>query len=558
MAVSANSTAAAPPAKEATGRRLRAQLVEHKRIITPVLVLASLCVVTAISYGPYVSGGRFLADDWANAGWTRFGGPGGIGTLDFFWQVTSFRPVLVLYVPAVHTVLGTDPAAHVVWSLVLAVAAAFALYVVLRQYRLPPLVAVLPAALVIPFPFAESIRLWTTASSVSLVVALYLAGLALALVALTSARRLAVLHLGSLILYALSILMYEITAPAVALSGLAYLVRVRSRAAVIRGVVDLGLAAALVVFVTTGGSRRSQDGSFDPTYLWDRFKLFGRQALSLLGASSLADLVHGKAVLGLVAIVILIGLVVVAVALRARFAQPSRLLLQQSCALSVAGLVVIVVGYLGFVPAASFYFPVAEGLTDRVNAGAAYGYAMVAAGLAFGIGALVAAVAKRPKWGAAIGALLGIVLLAGFIHGTRQTEDRYIKAGEIQDQVMSVIRSTVRHPPRGSLILAADYPVTTGQNIPSFALSNDLQGAVRLAYGREDLGALPLRSGVPVTCGRDGVHVGDASSPDFVTLGPYGRTILVNVRTRRRVTVRTRAQCDAVRGAFPPGPDLAA
>jgi hypothetical protein len=556
MAAHAKSRASPPSATEAKiDQRLRARLHDHKRTITSILVLASLCVVTAISYGPYVTGGRFLADDWANAGWTRFGGPGGIGTLDFFWQVTSFRPVLVLYVPAVHTVFGTDFAAHVLWSLFLAVAAAFALYVVLRLYRLPPLVAALPAALVIPFPFAESIRLWTTASNVSLVIALYLAGLALALVALTSARRPALLHVGSLILYALSILTYEITAPAVALSGLAYLVRVRSRAAVVRGVIDLGLAAALVMFVTTGGSRRPQDGSFDPTYLWDRLKLFGRQALSLLGASSVADFFHGKALLGVIAIVILIGLV--AVTLRARFAQRSRLLLQQSCALSFAGLLVIVVGYLGFVPAANFYFPVAEGLSDRVNVGAAYGYSMVVAGLAVGIGALAAAMARRPRWGMPIGALIGGVLLAGFVHGTRQIEDRYIKAGRIQDRVMSAIRSTVRHPPRGSLILAADYPVATGQNIPSFALSNDLQGAVRLAYGRGDLSALPIRSGVPVTCGKDGVHVGDATLPEFVTLGHYGRTILVNVRTHRRVSVRTRSQCEAVRGEFPPGPDLA-
>jgi hypothetical protein len=556
MAVHAKSTAPPPSATEAKiDQRLRARLLEHKRILTSALVLASLLVVTAISYGPYVSGGRFLADDWANAGWTRFGGPGGTGTLDFFWQVTSFRPVAVLYVPAVHTVFGTDPAAHVVWSLVLAVAAAFALYVVLRLYRLPPLVAALPAALVIPFPFAESIRLWTTASNVSFVVALYLAGLALALVALTSARRPTLLHVGSLILYALSILTYEITAPAVALSGLAYLVRIRSRAAVVRGVVDLGLAAALVALVTTGGSRRPQDGSLDPTYLWDRLKLFGRQALSLLGASSVADLTHGKALFGAIAIGVLLGLA--AAAWRARLPERSRVLLQQSCALSFAGLVAIVVGYLGFVPAASFYFPVAEGLSDRVNAGAAYGYAMVVGGLAFGLGALIASAAKRPKWGAAIGALIGVVLLAGFIHGTRQIESRYIKAGEIQDQVMSAIRSTVRHPPRGSLILAANYPVATGQNIPSFALSNDLQGAVRLAYGREDLNALPIRSGVPVTCGRDGIHVGGPSLPDFVTLGHYGRTILVNVHTRRRVTVRTRAQCEAVQGDFPPGPDLA-
>jgi hypothetical protein len=556
MAANTTSTAPRSPAGETrSDQGLREWLRERRQIITPSLVLLSLCVVAAISYGPFVSGGRFIADDWPNAGWTRFGGPGSTGTLDFFWQITSFRPGLVLYIPAVHTVFGLDATAHIVWAVTLAVAAAFALYVVLRLYRLPPLVAALPAALVIPFPFADSIRLWSTASMASLVIALYLAGLALALLALTSSRRPVLLHGASVILYALSILTYEVAAPAVALSGFAYLLRVRSRAAVVRGGIDLVLAATLVATVTTGGSQRAQDGSFDPSYLWDRIVLYGRQALGLLGASSLADFVHGKAVLGVTAIGILI--VLAAVTSRAQFAERSRILLRQSCTLGFVGLAVIAVGYLGFIPAASFYFPVADGLTDRVNAGAAYGYSMVLAGLTFAIGGLVATAARRPRWGPAIGAVIGVVLLAGFIHGTRQTEKRYIKAGEIQDQVMAAIRSSVRHPPRRSLILAADYPVTTGPNIPSFALSNDLQAAVRLAYDREDLNAMPVRSGIPVTCSPDGVHVGDSSQPEFMTLGQYDRTIFVDVRTRRRATVRSQRQCDSVRAAFPPGPDVA-
>ena len=219
----------------------------------------------------------------------------------------------------------------------------------------------------------------------------------------------------------------------------------------------------------------------------------------------------------------------------------------------------VVVGYLGFVPAASFYFPVAEGLSDRVNAGAAYGYAMVVGGLAFGIGAVVACAANRPKWGVPIGALLGVSC-------SRGSSTARVKPTSIYRSGPDTRPGDVRHPldRAGPAARESDpggrLPVTTGPNIPSFALSNDLQGAVRLAYGRADLNAMPIRSGVPVTCGKDSVHVGDPTLPDFadfVTQGQYGRTILVNVRTGRRVTVRTRSQCETVRGEFPAGPDLA-
>ena len=148
-------TSASPATDVKSDKRRRDRLLDRSASSHRVSVLAALCVVAAISYGSSVSGGRFSGDDWANAASTRFGGPGGTGTLDRFWQAHVVRRSWSSTSPRSYG-LRTRPAAHVVWSLVLAVAAAFALYFVLRLYQLPPpLVAALPAALVIPFPFAD-------------------------------------------------------------------------------------------------------------------------------------------------------------------------------------------------------------------------------------------------------------------------------------------------------------------------------------------------------------------------------------------------------------------
>src|SRR5262245_14404702 len=88
-----------------------------------LLAVATLALVALVTYWPVVRDGGFVADDWPNGEWTQFGGPNGEGTVEYFWQVTKFRPALVLWVPFTHWALGENQTAHVLLSLGLAVLA---------------------------------------------------------------------------------------------------------------------------------------------------------------------------------------------------------------------------------------------------------------------------------------------------------------------------------------------------------------------------------------------------------------------------------------------------
>jgi hypothetical protein len=527
----------------------RGQVTDH------LIAVGVLVAVTAIAYAPFISGGGFVADDWPNAEATRFGGPGGQGVLDYFWDVTSFRPVLALWVPFTHAVLGEHQTLHVLLSLGLAVLAAYLFFVALRTLGLRSAYALAPAVLVLPFPFSDSIRLWPTASMVSLSLALYFAGLVLALLALRPERPRIWLHLPSIGLYAASILTYEVTAPAVAASVVGYLATVRSRAAMVRGAADLVLAATLALTVSTGGPERAQDGSFAIDYIFDRVDLFGRQGLSVLGAGAFPEIFSGQAWVGALVFVAVLGSAVVAWRLPRDSALRQRL--REISTLGVGGLWFTFLGYVGFLPAASFYVPTATGVGNRVNAAASYGMAMAIAGLAFTLAAFAVAALRRVPGRAAtmVGIALVSLVTAGLIVNVRRDEKRYTRSHEIQDDVMDAIRATVRNPPQGAVVYALDYPVTTGANLPTFALSNDLRGAVRLAYDREDLVAMPVRPAVPLSCTSKGVQLGSQTvEPGFLTVGAYGRTYLVDVRTRRAARVTSAASCRRALPRFPAGP----
>ncbi len=522
-----------------------------------LVVLALLIVVAAITYGPYIVEGGFIADDWANAEWTRFGGPDDSSTLEWYWSIVSFRPVLVLYIPLTHAVLGLSEAAHVGLSMSLAVASAFLFYLVLRLLHLGAWAAAVPSVLSVTFPFADSIRLWIAANGINFALVLYFAGLALGLRAVSRHRARSWLHLPSLLLYALSILTYEIAAPAIALSGVAYVLRTRklSWPLALRAGADVAVVAALTLLVTTKGPNRAQDGSFSPSYLVDRLELFGRQGLSVLGSAALPHISTGQAYFGLLTVVALGATALVAwrVPLPASMAPQ----LRRAVALGIAGLAVAAIGYAGFVPAASMYYPVSPGVGNRVNVAAAFGYCMVLAGLATALGTLLAVALRRSTLTATlIAAALAAIVLAGFVEDTRRNTRLFIRSDEVQATVLDAIRTTTPRPSAGLVVFVFDYPVTTGPNIPTFALSNDLRGAVRIAYDRQDITAMPVRPDVPLTCSPGGIQLGDSAHPEFLTNGAYGRTRFVDVGRRRAIIVGSRAQCERLRGSYVAGPQV--
>src|SRR3712207_6355321 len=82
------------------------------------LASALLLLLGAIVYGPHVVHGGFTIDDWGHAAGVQYPRD---GILRDYWEVTSNRPVLVLYVPLTHLVFGEHPWVHHAWSVVLAV-----------------------------------------------------------------------------------------------------------------------------------------------------------------------------------------------------------------------------------------------------------------------------------------------------------------------------------------------------------------------------------------------------------------------------------------------------
>src|SRR4051794_20623524 len=184
----------------------------------------ALLALAGAVFGSHIVDGGFYWDDWQLAARARFpplSSPDYHGVLDL--TLLGYRPVLALLLPAVHAVLGFHMWLHLALALLLAVATALCFHTLLREVGLPPLHAAAIAALSMVFPWSDSMRLWSTAAVNTVGVCLYLLGTVAALRGLRArGRRAAVLGATGAVLYALSILTYEVAAATALLSILLY------------------------------------------------------------------------------------------------------------------------------------------------------------------------------------------------------------------------------------------------------------------------------------------------------------------------------------------------
>src|SRR4051812_49626295 len=120
-----------------------------------------------------------------------------------------------------YEALGTHKHALIALAVLYAVTTAWALYLLLRTLGLRAREAIVPAALLLLFPWTDSTRMWNTAAFDTLAVTFYLLGLVLAIHALR--RRSRVLTAGSLALYLAACWTYEVMAIGVLASVAVYL-----------------------------------------------------------------------------------------------------------------------------------------------------------------------------------------------------------------------------------------------------------------------------------------------------------------------------------------------
>jgi hypothetical protein len=513
------------------------------------LVAAALLLGAGLAYGPHVVNGGFAVDDWIHAAAAHHASSIG-ELLTFYWGETAYRPLLVVYVPLSHSILGTEPWGHHALSLVLATWVSTALYAVLRRLSIPRPHALTIALLVLLFPWSDSIRLWATAGHISLGIALMLTGVALALrgldaLAAGATARGRRFHVAAIALYAASVLTYEVAGTLLLLVGVLYLGRAPWPVVWRRWLVDAAAVVACLLWNYLSGDR------FD--------RLTGGEMVD--HAQAIVE--GGATVLALAAVpaadataLVLSGIaaVLVAAAAWARRARDGDLRAQLRRWLLVAGsgLTAMAASWLLYVPAPPYYQPLQPGIGNRVNALAAIGIVLVA----YAAIVLAATMAARllPRWRHAATVLslsLAALVAVGYVDRVRVDLGAWARAAAVSDQALAAIETAVPSPAPGTTIYNFGQP---GNELPGVPiLGANLQPALQVLYDDASVTGYPVLEGAAIGCRRTRMTL----------VGPglrgqkgarYGQAYFVDTPSASARPIDSRAACVAASRQFRPGP----
>lgn len=511
---------------------------------------AFLLVLGILVYGSHVLHGNFIFDDWANSADSQYPRE---SVLADYWDVTKYRPVLVVYVPLTHLLFGENPWLHHSWSILLAVAMSWALFAVLRRVGLGLPHAWVIAALVLIFPFADSAVLWPTASHIHMSITFGLVGMLLAMRGLrernagnvSASRR---LHFAAGTFYALSILTYEIAGISLLLVPALYLTQAQWRLVRARWAVDVGVIGVCLAW-SRGTSNR------DPLP-FDQMIEHGRaildEAVTIIVRSAVPIGNTGRTAVGVVIVGILVAsLVVWRLLSRSDHARGAvgRWLLT-----AAAGAVAATVAWATYIPAEPYYSPASPGIGNRTNALAAIGLVI----FIYAVTALASTLVFRglPGWRrltVAVPAAFAVVLGFGYVDDLRRDLDAFARAGDSSEQTLEAIESSTPGLERDTVFYAFGEPGQTALGVPVFLSSWDLNGAVEIRFDDPSLAGYPILEGTGMECWKDGMTpVGPGWDPS--THGaPYGRGVFVEVPSATGQRIDSLAECQAAVGRFPPG-----
>jgi hypothetical protein len=523
---------------------------------TPVgaLILAGawLAPLAVAVYAGHVRSYVFALDDWSDAAIARF-----YGVADMCREsLGGPRPLGYCYQELVHGLLGSRTHWHAALAVAVGVALSLALFAALRALGWTGLAAAGVSTLVFLFPAADSGRLWAEAGSIPLAAAVYLLGL-LALVYALRAQgaRAWLLTVAAGIAFAASPLLYEATAPAVAITCVAGLwLGRRQGATVVRGVVLTLAGAASLLIVATRNPGSNVGGALSLGDQPEHARVIAHEALSLFAEQVLP---LGFLPTGLV--VGLVGLLLVgaAIAMR-RAADPERAASLRRwlswVLFSAAG---VVVAYAAFVPSSPYYHPASGGVGNRVNIFASVAWMT----LAYALAALAAELAlrgDRARTARRVAPLLACAALA-VVYAIRLNTDlgAWREAAAQRFGVVQTLRRVLPHPRPGTTILTFGPAGEVAPGIPVFRASWDLNGAVQVIYNERSLSGWPVFQGVGVRCGAGSVALAGLGYLPSRHRAGYGQAVFVDMPAARTFTPRSPRDCRTLMSRLPLGKEVA-
>jgi hypothetical protein len=529
-------------ARKALRRVTREEPMSRREALIAAVLLGALA---GGLFGSHIGQGGFYSDDWNLA--YLYANPnshGAIGIVKTFYAITPSRPVLSIYLPFTYAVFGMNPALHLLWITSLAVVASLLLFVTLRMLNLAPLHAWVISALALVFPFSDSTRLWATAGLNSFAVVLFLAGVPLALRALSKhGKRAIAFHLASVALYAAAIEAYDITTGLVLVTGAVYFQRAR-RPAIVRWGIDIVLAAALALL------KRHQTHQYVQSFgeALHHGRLIWFQALDLFRRSLLPYGPHLS--IRDTWVLLLVLLAASAAVMKAR-PDRRRIHLRRWLAVAIAGILTSVGGYLALIPAAGYYAPDLPGVGNRINVGAEIGFAILVYATIMLVAFLALDWTRRGRVAATALATAALMVVSiGFVKRTVSDASTWDSAAAAEQSVLSVLDRTVPNKGPKQTIYLWGHRTEAGEQIPIFDSTWDLIYALRLHWRSSTVSAFPMLTTTAFHCGTHVMYPsgGLYGSPSVRGAGAsatYGAATFVDYASRRAMLVRTKADCVA-------------
>ncbi len=541
---------------------LEDRLGARRLAVVQTLGLAALLTLVAVLvYGEHARDGGWIGDAWLTRAWYALYPHG-----DFFATVGHFldldsmaaRPANAVYRVALNGWFGADTGAWYAWQIGSGICMCLALYALMRQLGMRYLDAAAVVTLLVVFPASSSMWLWSPIVNASLSIALGAIGFLLALRAFRAeGRRRLLLHGGSLLLFVVSLLLYEVCLPFFLTSFLVYVLRAPRREAAARWLLDCLVVLPLALAVSGASEARGSGVGGAIDHAWNM-------------ASQLPDLLlgtllpfDGAQALAFALLLVLYGWSGWTVWRRAE-QDPLRRRLRALLAIAGAGLVVVLLGYLIYVPGLDYYRPLAEGIADRVNAVAAIGWTIfLYASLALLATLVTQKLPRAPL--VATGATAALVLALGlsWVPPVEEESRNYVAAYEEGERMLDLVERAVPDPQPGAAIWTFAQPVEISPGVPVFANYWNMSAAAALRYHRHTVRSFVGFLGTRFQCTPEGViPTGHPEYPPPPTgeLGRfgsrYGRTYFVDTVSGRFAPVDSRARCLELRQAFPRATEL--
>jgi hypothetical protein len=485
------------------------------------LLCAAACfiVLGLAVFAGHIRHGGFYYDDWGVLSVVHFPPRAGDGALHALWPFYGSRPGEVLWYALLESVLAFHVHQQLALAALLLILEVLCLFALLRRLGLDTLAAGAIGALVLLFPFSDSLWLWSILTTNTLTTALYLIGIMLALRALEARGwRGIALHATSLALYLIGIVTYgESFAVLGCLVGLLYVRSVGWRRARLRWALDvIAIAAALIYTrVVLPKDIVTPHPSLSLHHMWVHAGEIAGSAARLLAAAAEPFGEPGAS--------LVLGVLAVLLIARARD--------RRWLAIAAAGLIVAVAAWAVYVPADFHYLPDAPGTGNRVN------------GLAgIGIAILLYAAAMLILRRGALALLVTLALGAGYVQRIAADVRVWNRAAQQQAQILTTIRAHFPRPPAGATFFVTDWPQSAGPNVPVYGEPYYFGGALKWTFADRTLQGAQVDRTTRWACGPQIIIASHLpyAPPLFAH---YGRTYLIDVRADRVLALTRPGQC---------------